>query len=220
MNPSRQDLAGQYNRPGQNMSPAPLPRQNSTAQPNGYGSAHTPSLPQQRVPLPETSRYATSTSYTNNQNYKAPNPVEVYHLSDGANAHIPPDIRAQFQCDEQGRVLWFTAPPLNTVSVAEEEQRNTAGHSVKYLVAKARRDKLIAEKRKREVEAADEEEAERARGARSRKERDKRDWTEVQEKAMGMLEKSMFDNCEATYKHLYGDRWREELAKVIARVGG
>ena len=220
MNAPRQDLTGQFNRQGQNMSPAPLPRQNSTAQPNGYGSAHTPSLPPPRAPLPDTSRYASSASYTNNQNYKAPNPVEVYHLSDGANSHIPPDIRAQFQCDEQGRVLWFTAPPLNTISVAEEAQKNTAGHSIKYLAAKARRDKLIAEKRKRDAELADEEEAERARAAKSRKERDEREWGEVEEKAMGMLEASMFESCEASYKHLYGDAWREELAKAIAGVGG
>lgn len=208
------NAAGQSNRHGSNMSPAPNFRQNTGAQPNGYGSAHTPSLPQQRAPPP------SNTTYTNQQNYKAPNPVEVYHLSDGANAQIPADIRAQFQCDEQGRVLWFTAPPLNTISIADEEQKNLSGHSVKYLAAKVRRDKLIAEKRKRDAEVEQEEAERAAKAAKSLKESNEKEFSKMRDKAMGLLESNMYQSCEANYKQLYGENWQEELAKAITGAGG
>ena len=84
------NAVGQSNRHVSNMSPAPVMRQNTGAQANGYGSAHTPSVPQQRPPYPQ------NTNHPNNQNYKAPATVEVYHLKDGPNSQIPSDIRSQF----------------------------------------------------------------------------------------------------------------------------
>jgi chromatin structure-remodeling complex subunit RSC1/2 len=79
--------------------------------------------------------------------YKAPQPVEVYVLNDHANASIPPEIRQQFQRDEQGRILWFTAPPLNTSPIVHRPGQ-PLGHSARYLAAKAERDAKIAAKRK------------------------------------------------------------------------
>lgn len=159
-------------------------------------------------------------SYTSHQNHKAPNPIEVYHLNDSANAQIPYDIRAQFQCDEQGRILWFTAPPQNTVSAAQEETRNLSGHSVKYLAAKARRDKLIGEKRKREAETAGEDQERRAKAVKIEQDRAERQWQELTSKAMTMIEGDLLKSCEAEYQRLYGDQWREKMAEAIVRSGG
>lgn len=90
--------------------------------------------------------------------YKAPQPVEVYILNDHANASIPPEIREQFQRDEQGRVLFFTAPPLNAPSAVKKEDKSL-GHSARYLAAKASRDAMRAAKRKAaEADAAEREE--------------------------------------------------------------
>jgi chromatin structure-remodeling complex subunit RSC1/2 len=80
--------------------------------------------------------------------YKAPQPVEVYHLNDHANASIPPEIRQQFHCDEQGHVLFFTAPPIDPTGPPKEGA--ALGHSAKYLAAKAKREALLATKRKAE----------------------------------------------------------------------
>jgi len=80
--------------------------------------------------------------------YKAPQPVEVYHLNDHANASIPPEIRQQFHCDEQGHVLFFTAPPIDPAGPVKEGA--ALGHSAKYLAAKAKREALLAAKRKAE----------------------------------------------------------------------
>jgi chromatin structure-remodeling complex subunit RSC1/2 len=91
--------------------------------------------------------------------YKAPQPVEVYILNDHANNSIPPEIREQFQRDEQGRVLFFTAPPLNTATVANKDGR-PLGHSARYLAKKAEWDAQRAAKRKaRDMEAAERQEA-------------------------------------------------------------
>lgn len=96
--------------------------------------------------------------------YKAPQPVEVYILSDHANASIPPEIREQFQRDEHGRVLFFTAPPLNTSPTVQKEGR-ALGHSARYLAAKAARDAMKVAKRKAD-EADAVERAETAKKAR------------------------------------------------------
>ncbi|OJD19868.1 hypothetical protein AJ78_00228 [Emergomyces pasteurianus Ep9510] len=77
-------------------------------------------------------------------NPNAPRPVETFILSDNANAAIPEDIRRQFHCDEKGRVLFFTSPPLDVVPPVEQ---TGLGHSLRYLAAKEERAKLIQKKR-------------------------------------------------------------------------
>jgi chromatin structure-remodeling complex subunit RSC1/2 len=81
--------------------------------------------------------------------YKAPQPVEVFVLNDHANLSIPQDVREQFQRDEKGRVLFFTAPPLNVEQPLTSSGRSL-GHSARYLAAKARKDAMKATKRKDE----------------------------------------------------------------------
>jgi len=78
-------------------------------------------------------------------------------LNDAANASIPPDIRHQFRCDNAGRVLFFTAPP---VEFAEQESTMGApgkgpllGHSIEYTASKIRRKAELEERKKRRAEA-------------------------------------------------------------------
>ncbi|MBE7181701.1 MAG: hypothetical protein INR71_10940, partial [Terriglobus roseus] len=136
--------------------------------------------------------------------YNAPQPPEVYCLSDAANASIPEDIRKQFHCDDQGRVLFFTAPPVevggpSSMSLSTGDERKAddrrapreelkLGHSVRYLAARARRDALVAEKRKRD---ADDEavRAPEAKRARLQSEADLRQkLAATMDKAVGVLE--------------------------------
>ncbi|KAI9827159.1 MAG: hypothetical protein M1832_005295 [Thelocarpon impressellum] len=100
--------------------------------------------------------------------YVPPKPVEVYQLNDAANVSIPPEVRQRFQRDEQGRLLFFTAPPLDN-----SKEAGGLGHSVRYLGEKARRKDMLAAKRKAVQEAREkaEETVKRARlclSARSR----------------------------------------------------
>lgn len=70
-----------------------------------------------------TYRPATqSSSYNGNSNaYNPPRQSEAYVLSDEDNAKIPADIRSQFPCDDEGRVLFFTNPPFVTDDEEELE---------------------------------------------------------------------------------------------------
>lgn len=77
---------------------------------------------------------------------------ETYVLSDAANAAIPKDIRDRFPQDDEGRVLFFTKPPLDTRRMvtgrSEREKSQPLAHTKEYLDAKAERDKLIKERKR------------------------------------------------------------------------
>lgn len=145
----------QYQTPG----PATVPRPPSTT-PVSYQQPPTPHQPQTVPPRPmvPTTSYAPPASVVTNpvvyaprpptQDYRAPPPCEVYTLPDAANLSIPAEVREQYQCDEYGRVLFFTTPPVAMKQPADIAQ----GHSVRYLAEKARR-KLAIEKKRKEREA-------------------------------------------------------------------
>lgn len=69
--------------------------------------------------------------------YKAPNPIEVWHLPGPVNFNIPADIRNQFHTDAQGHVLFYTAPPI----AAEVDEKTKLKHSPAYLAFRARQQK-------------------------------------------------------------------------------
>lgn len=121
--------------------------------------------------------------------YKAPQPVEVYILNDHANASIPQEIREQFHRDEHGRVLFFTAPPLNTTAAKKDGQ--VLGHSARYLAAKAERDARIAAKRKADEAnaTAREEQAKKARAEEA--ERFRKETAELSAKAVKAWENQL-----------------------------
>lgn len=87
--------------------------------------------------------------------YNPPRTSEVYTLADGANNALPPTLRQTFQRDEVGRVLFFTAPPLDRFHKGLSSGSAGLGHSIRYL---AGRRAWLAErnaKRKLRNEAAD-----------------------------------------------------------------
>lgn len=149
------------------------------------------------------SRPAMPTSGSNS--YIPPRPIEVYHLTDTANNAIPQDIREQFQRDESGHVLFFTAPPLDISRIPESTAK--LGHSVKYLAKKARTEVELEQKRRErdELRAA---EAERSR-------KRKRDEEQIQQEsskklrlqALDLLSMNMNAGTRAIYEGLYGDLW-------------
>ncbi|PWY65960.1 RSC complex subunit [Aspergillus sclerotioniger CBS 115572] len=111
----------------------------ASAIPHAYAAAQqTPYTPYtgSRLPVPPLGMY----------NPNAPRPIEVFHLSDSANATIPEDIREQFHCDNQGRVLFFFSPPLDVIPSVQQK----LGHSLKYLAAKEERRKLVEAKKRKE----------------------------------------------------------------------
>jgi chromatin structure-remodeling complex subunit RSC1/2 len=146
--------------------------------------------------------------------YKAPSPVEVWHLPDAANSNIPPEIRAQFQTDSHGRVLFFTAPPS---APPEIDDKKKLKHSPAYLAFRARqaRERMQNGSAKRSVE---QEEEASSRGAERRDSDPKRvkttvDIGEIGERAVTAVSEMLADATVEQFKALYGeDKWEEALA--------
>jgi chromatin structure-remodeling complex subunit RSC1/2 len=149
--------------------------------------------------------------------YKAPQPVEVFVLNDHANASIPQDIRKQFQRDAKGRVLFFTAPPLNVAQPINKEGR-ALGHSARYLAAKARKDVMRAAKRK-----ADEADApEREEAAKKAKVDDEAKFKEAVAQLGVKTLKSLEDQLAATTKieleGLFNGQTKDGLARILDQL--
>lgn len=90
--------------------------------------------------------------------YIPPRQVEVYTLRE--DAQIPPEYREQYQTDDEGRVLFFTAPPLNRPHPGVAESHATLGHSVGYLAGlaehRAERERLRKERDEKLAREAEE----------------------------------------------------------------
>lgn len=96
---------------------------------------------------------------------------EAYVLSDAANATIPKDIRDRFPQDDEGRVLFFTRPPMVTNRIvtgrSESEKTRPLAHTKEYLEAREERDRLIKE-RKRAIQESVEKDAADSEGGYKR----------------------------------------------------
>jgi len=72
-------------------------------------------------------------------------------LSEAPNASIPKHIRDQFPQDDNGRVLFFTTPPVDTRRIiesgAEGEKGRLLAHSAAYLAVQER-EKMVAERKR------------------------------------------------------------------------
>ncbi|KAI7283119.1 Bromodomain-containing protein [Hortaea werneckii] len=166
--PSAHPPAGGYGppqtpQPPQTIAPQrpPMPAQQpSYPSQQAHAPAATPGVPPQQpttlssgIP-PAPSTYAPRPTTAS---YRDPPPIEVYVLPDHANFSIPNEIREQYQRDEQGRVLFFAAPPVTSAgdhyqpadapSTGSSGGAVGKGHSIRYLAEKARRKEDLAKKR-------------------------------------------------------------------------
>lgn len=117
----------QYN---QQVQPTPI----AAAHPGTYGSMNTPMA--YNRPAPTT---VQTMQYNTQHLHGSARGTEAYVLSDSANASIPKEIRDQFPRDDQGRVLFFTQPPLDTRHIVsgsnETEKARPLQHSEQYIKA-------------------------------------------------------------------------------------
>ena len=133
----------QYTTPHQ----ATFPPQPVTAQPTQYPNQYT----SQRA---STTTFPPSTHHASSTTGHAPRAIEVFHLASTANDSIPAAIRSQLHQDDQGRVLFFSAPPLDVIAPNASSDGIPLRHTAKYLAAKLKRDALIAERKRKEDEEA------------------------------------------------------------------
>ncbi|PVI03277.1 hypothetical protein DM02DRAFT_521237 [Periconia macrospinosa] len=213
----------QYHSQSHSHSPAPHVSHPPVAQPGAFQSIppHMPfTTPQQ--PQAPVAQYATPRPAPQYQQplvnqapigYKAPQPVEVYTLNDHANASIPAEIRDQFQQDDQGRVLFFTAPPINSSRIVVKDG-SALGHSAKFLAAKAKRDALIAAKRKAEEASAAEREEAAKKARLESEEKLKKEIEAVRVKAIHALEDQLALATKNDFELLVGS---ENSAAALAQ---
>lgn len=134
---------------------------------NHHNHVPTPS----RAPMAPTPGNAAPPVQQQHSAYNPPRPVEVYTLGGAANDAIPEDVRKAYHTDDEGRVLFFTAPPAVRRGLSKKSAG--LGHSARYLEGldewrrereekrRARDEQLAADGKKRRVAA--EEEAARQR---------------------------------------------------------
>ncbi|KAF2281154.1 chromatin structure-remodeling complex protein-like protein rsc1 [Westerdykella ornata] len=211
-------------------SPVPHASQHPVQQPTSY-QAITPHLPfSTPQPAPVVPQYASRPAPTYQQStyvqqppagYQAPKPVEVYILNDHANNSIPPEIRDQFQRDEQGRVLFFTAPPLNTSTVAAKNGK-TLGHSARYLAKRAEWEAERAAKRKARDAALAEREQAAKKACAEKEERLKQEIAELQTRALQALGDQLAVATKTEFENVFAGgetneammRWMDQLTEA------
>ncbi|KAE8395397.1 hypothetical protein BDV23DRAFT_178914 [Aspergillus alliaceus] len=146
-------------------------------------------------------------------NPNAPRPIEVFHLSDAANAAIPEDIREQFHCDNQGHVLFFSSPPLDIIPPFQQK----LGHSLKYLAVKEERRRLVETKKRKEREEWVEQDK-RAKRQRANEEAALVARVEsLTTKAISAMVDHIGAGTEMLYKFLYRDQ-AERAKQINART--
>ncbi|KAG8529288.1 uncharacterized protein KY384_005923 [Bacidia gigantensis] len=181
---------------GSSTSPAPLhhPHQFTQQAASGYTqpSQHYGTA-QNRFAPPERTQSSES-SYQRSD--------EVYRLPGNANLAIPEEIRNQFQQDEHGHVLFFTAPPIDTLPPVKPG--SAIGHTARYLA-----DKLRTELAAKEKEKA-------GRGPLPKRAKQAEDELELSqqiqttsEEALQLLIKQMHNGRDQIYKDLCGEHWEE-----------
>jgi chromatin structure-remodeling complex subunit RSC1/2 len=202
----------QYNQ--HSATPTPTYQQSFQSQggAGGYGSHATPGFTPGQHGLQQYS--ASAGSYQHHSylrpgapgySYNPPKPAEVYHLSDALNLAIPADIREQFQTDDQGRVLFFTTPPLDPLNIVKPGQ--ILGHSEKYEEAKQKRLEAIAAKRKLERETGVDAES-LAKKRKTEEEALAAEVNRLTTKGLALLGKQIANGTESAFEQLYGKGWQ------------
>ncbi|PQE28092.1 RSC complex subunit protein [Rutstroemia sp. NJR-2017a WRK4] len=157
--------------------------------------------------MPRASAPVAASHGSHNNAYNPPRQVEVYTLPDAANAAIPADIRSQFHTDEYGRIIFYTAPPLDLNPIPEDKQH--LGHSLKYLAERVRRKEELEKKRKARAAELEAEAEERTKRIKADAEATKRFLLEAQVKTVEAWCEKMNKGTEELYRQLYGDNWKE-----------
>lgn len=205
-------------------APPPVPTPNPLAGGSTYSAPTSQSIPPRDYapPPPSTSSrpFTTAQPYTANAYNPPKHPAEVYHLTDKDNSQIPYDVRRQFHCDEFGRVLFFTSPPLDVDRVSTERKKDLS-HSLAYRAKKLRQ---AREKRAAEATASSEATnpttAEEANGLKRRRSSAEASPGGVHE--LQLLAENIASNIqkgtENFYKNTYGPEWQEIQKQDQARL--
>ncbi|KAL9043805.1 MAG: hypothetical protein Q9214_003017 [Letrouitia sp. 1 TL-2023] len=184
---------------------------------SSYHSSHVDHYPLSQSRYPHTQpSYRSSALPGSTANSVRPH--DVYRLSEQANSQIPAEVRQQFQQDEQGNVLFFTAPPLDVLQPMKEGF--AVGHTARYLAEKARRQTALREKRKAQGITEDEEEP-LAKKPKSALQGNLSDQIHgMRDRALSLWVEQMQEGTARIYQDIYGSDWEKAAnsdAQTLAR---
>jgi len=138
-------------------------------------------------------------------------------MADHANASIPLEIREQFQRDEKGRVLFFTAPPLNVEQPLTTGGR-ALGHSARYLAAKAKKEALKASKRKADAANVDERDAAVKKAKAEEEDKFNKAVQDLSTKALKALEDQLAMTTKSDLTHIFRGQDEQGIKSVIDQL--
>ena len=187
-------------------------------------SLNQPYSTPQNFPSYQAARAQPPQFQSNTYNPSAPRPIETFRLNDNLNASIPENIRSQDQTDDNGRVLFFSTPPLDVVS-GKDGDKNHGGlsHSLKYMAARDEGVKRLAERKRQieEEEAAEREAQKKQRtegGANAAPNNTAAKIERFRDRALIAFCEHMAAGTEAFYKHHYGENWEAIRAEDEVRA--
>ncbi|KAK0713780.1 hypothetical protein B0T26DRAFT_873826 [Lasiosphaeria miniovina] len=202
LQPQPQPVPMQMHYGAQPQAPPPLHYQTPAHLAPAYDPHHRPVHPapgmtptrQTMPPTPSSAAMPHANPSTGNV-YNVPRAPEVYTLADGLDTAIPTEVRDQFQRDEQGCVLFFTAPPLNRSTSGVAEQYAGLGHSVSHLAnIKKLREERAKKRKERDDATAAEQAARKKQAAMSEATAQEQAEAEQQTKAQ-LMEKVILEWC-------------------------
>jgi len=207
-------------------SPAPIQHPHQYAQ----QSSSTYTQPQHVATPSHPNHYSAPASrYVPPVNQRLPGasinalrPQEIYHLPENANLAIPEETRNQFQQDAHGHVLFWTAPPVETL--APVKPGSAIGHTARYLADKLRSKTAARGKRKADGLPAEEEDQPDREAKTANHGVDDVTQQQIEElkvKALWKWNEQLQASTDNIYKKLYGQHWEEgkkyELEKLARK---
>jgi len=136
---------------------------------------------------------------------------------------IPPEIRNQFQQDEYGNILFFTAPPVYLAPPTNSTERpnkenKLLGHSISYSAAKIRTAESVARRREEHAAAKATALASKRKRLASEAAEAEAQLERLKKRTFEVLEDQLAGAVRGDMEALYGGKWSEMIGTDIERL--
>jgi chromatin structure-remodeling complex subunit RSC1/2 len=148
--------------------------------------------------------------------YNPPRAPEIYTLPAAMDNAIPPSVRERFHTDDQGRVLFYTAPPAQRPNDGVAPEYAGLAHSTRYLNGLSEFRAERARKRKERDEALAEEARKQSAKEKTDREEAQREMGELTQLAVQRFVEHMDDNARAAKQALGG--WDLKATKAAGKA--
>ncbi|KAL9000599.1 MAG: hypothetical protein Q9169_000892 [Polycauliona sp. 2 TL-2023] len=208
--PTASPTAIQYNQYASQSNSSYAQSQHHGSASASYHSSH-PDSRHPQIPQPYRVNNAVPGAVTNSVR-----PHEVFRLSEQANAQIPEKIRQQYQQDEHGNVLFFTAPPVDVLPPTKEG--SAMGHTARYLAERLRQKIAMKEKRAADGLPDGFEEPEPKKTKPGFDEHLTMQIQTLRNEALQVMIDQMQDGTETIYRNVYGSQQEQGAEFEKART--